>query len=135
MKHLKIPVYNQELIICDNYDDPDRYAIVESAPLCLRYNKSTWSLAILSHECVHIVNFLLANIGQGMPSKDLQGYYDDEYYSYLYATVFDMVLKKTIKDIKEFKNEHRRKRTKKVLQHTSKDAITGEAGNERLVIN
>ena len=46
-----------------------------------------------------------------------------------------MVLKKTIKDIKEFKNEHRRKRTKKVLQHTGKDAIASEAGNERLVIN
>lgn len=112
MKHLKIPVYNQEMYIYNDYEDADRYAIVESAPLSLRYNKDSWCLSILAHECVHIVNFLLANIGQGLPYRDENGYFDDEYYSYLYATIFDIVLKKTKKDIKEFKNGPRIRRTK-----------------------
>lgn len=112
MKHIKIPVYNQDLYIFDNYEDPDRYAIVESAPLSLRYNKESWCLSILAHECVHVVNFMLANIGQGMPSRDMQGYYDDEFYSYLYATVYEMVLNKTKKDLKEFKVNKKGKKKK-----------------------
>ena len=112
MKHLKIPVYNQELFICNNYEDADRYAIVESAPLTLRYNKDSWCLSIMAHECVHIVNFMLANIGQGMPARDAQGYFDDEYYSYLYATVYEMVLKKTKTDLQEFKTNKKGKKKK-----------------------
>ena len=135
MKHLKIPVYNQELFIYNNYEDLERYAIVESAPLTLKYNKDTWCLSILAHECIHVVNFLLANIGQGMPYRDEHGYFDDEFYSYLYATVFDIILKKTIKDIKEFKNGPRKHRTKKVLQHSSKETVTVEAEPERMVDN
>lgn len=117
IKHLKIPVYNQELFIYDNYDDPDRYAIVESAPLALKYNKDSWCLSILAHECVHVVNFLLANIGQGMPAKDCNGYYDDEFYSYLFAAVFDIIMKKTQKDLKEFKNKPKKKRKEKTNEN------------------
>lgn len=109
MKHIKIPVYNQDLYIFDNYDDPDRYAIVESAPLSLRYNKDSWCLSILAHECVHVVNFMLANIGQGMPQRDCQGYYDDEFYSYLYAAVYELIFNKTKNDLKEFRKEPKKK--------------------------
>lgn len=116
MKRIKIPVYNQELFIYNNYDDPDRYAVTETPPLSLRYNKDNWTVAMLAHECVHITNFMLANVGQGMPAKDSLGYYDDEFYSYLYAAIFDIVFKKTKKDLKEFNNG----RTKKVLQHRRK---------------
>ena len=70
MKRIKIPVYNQELFIYNNYDDPDRYAVTETPPLSLRYNKDNWTIAMLAHECVHITNFMLANVGQGMPAKD-----------------------------------------------------------------
>lgn len=124
MKHIKIPVYNQELFIYNDFDDPDRYAITETPPLTLRYNKDSWSLAHAAHECVHIVNFLLANIGQGMPSKDLQGYYDDEYYAYLYSSIFDLVVNKTKQDLKELKNGPRKRRTKKMLQHPRKEPNT-----------
>lgn len=118
MKHIKIPVYNQDLYIFDNYDDPDRYAIVESAPLSLRYNKESWCLSILAHECVHVVNFMLANIGQGMPQRDCQGYYDDEFYSYLYAAVYELVFNKTKKDLKEFRKEPKKKcRKSNTLKH------------------
>lgn len=135
MKKIKIPVYNQELYIYNDYVDADRYAIVESAPLSLRYNKDSWCLSILAHECVHVVNFLLANIGQGLPYRDEQGYFDDEYYSYLYAAIFDLLLKKTKQDLEEFKHESRRKRTKKMLQHRSKETVTAEAGTATMVIN
>lgn len=110
---VKIPVYNIEFAIYNNYDDPDRYAIVESQPFALKYNKDAWCLSIMAHECVHLVNFLLANIGQGMPSRDISGYYDDEFYSYLYAAIFDILLKKTKKDLKEFKKERKKKSDKK----------------------
>lgn len=110
MKQIKIPVYNQEVFICNNYDDPDKYAIVEATPLTLRYNKESWCLSIMVHECVHIVDFLLANVGQGMPAKDAQGYYDDEFYSYLFATVFDMIFNKTKNDLADFKPKKKRRK-------------------------
>lgn len=130
-----IPVYNQELFIRNDFDDGDRYAIVETPPLTLRYNKDNWCLSILAHECVHITDFLLANVGQGMPAKDSSGYYDDEYYSYLYATIFDIVMKKTKTDIKEFKNGSRTKRTKKMLQHRGKKTATVQPEPEHLDTN
>lgn len=110
MKLIKIPVYNQEVLIFNNYEDPDKYAIVESSPLTLRYNKDSWCLSIMAHECVHIVDFMLANIGQGMPARDAQGYFDDEFYSYLYAAIFDMILKKTKNDLIEFKTKNKRRK-------------------------
>lgn len=120
-KIVKVPVYNQEIIIYNNFEDPDRYAITETPPLSLKYNKDCWSLPLLAHECVHLTNFLLANVGQGMPAKDSTGYFDDEYYSYLYAEIFNIILNKTKNDLKEFKkNGSRNKRTKKMLQHRSK---------------
>lgn len=124
MKIIKIPVYNQELRIYNNFNDLERYAITEIPPLSLRYNKDSWCLTLLAHECVHITDFLLASVGQGMPYKDQYGYYDDEYYSYLYTTIFDILLKKTKKDLKEFKNGSRGKRNKKMLQHSGKKTVT-----------
>lgn len=134
-KHLTIPVYNQELLIYSNYTDAERYAIVETPPLTLRYNKDTWCLSVMAHECVHIVNFLLANVGQGMPYKDQQGYYDDEYYSYLYAAVFCLVFEKTKQDLKEIKNGPRSHRTKKMLQHSGKKTTKVKPRAEELVIH
>ena len=135
MKRIKIPLYNQELFIFNNYIDADRYAITETPPLVLRYNKDNWSLSVLAHECIHIVNFLLANIGQGMPYKDAMGYYDDEYYSYLYATVLSLVFNKTKQDLKEFKDGPRKHRTKKMLQHSGKKTSTEESRTEELVVH
>lgn len=133
MKRIKIPVYNQELFIYNDFDDPDRYAITETPPLTLRYNKDNWCLSILAHECIHITNFMFANIGQGMPSKDSLGYFDDEYYSYLYAALFEMIMNKTKQDLKEFKNGSRVRRAKKVLQHRSKKADREEPGTINVV--
>lgn len=119
-KKIKIPVYNQLLIIDDKFEDADRYAITETPPLTLRYNKDSWCITVLAHECIHVVDFLLSNIGQGMPKRDETGYFDDEYYSYLYAAIFDLIFKNTKQHLKEFNNVNRRKRTKKMLQHRCK---------------
>ena len=133
VKHLTIPVYNQDLFVYNDYTDAERYAITETPPLALRYNKDNWTLAILAHECVHVVNFLLANIGQGMPYRDANGFFDDEYYSYLYAAVFYLIFNKTKQDLKEFKNGPRKRRTKKMLQHSSKKTSTEESRAGELV--
>lgn len=102
-KTIKIPVYDQLLHIDDSYpEDAPEYAIVESAPLTLYYCKKYWCLKYLAHECIHIVDYLFSNCGIMIPNLD-----NDEYVSYLYATVFDMVLKATKKDVKEFRKKRK----------------------------
>lgn len=113
-KAFTIPVFNTPVYVDNTYCNEVKDAIVETPPLTVRYNQKNWGYSILAHECVHVVNFVLAEAGQGMPVKDCSGYFDDEFYAYLYADVFKKLVKATSKDLEQ-KGKKKHDKKDKVL--------------------
>lgn len=114
IKTFTVPIYGTVIAVDRTYKSDDKLAIVETPPLALKYDPKVWDISVMAHECVHLVNFLLASVGMGMPKKDETGiWFDDEYYSYLYAYIFRCVYELTKKDLKEFKKKCKKSNTLK----------------------
>ena len=115
-KTFTVPIYGTVIAIDRTYKSDDKLAIVETPPLTLKYDPKVWDVSVMAHECVHLANFVLASIGMGMPKKDESGiWFDDEYYSYLYAYIFSCVFELTKNDLKEFKKKCKKSNTSKPL--------------------